>query len=92
MSFRQKAIDLAINNLAKCNKNRIKYGCRATSYRGVAFCRSNNRYYAQCINPDVGMSIKRYKNTELEAAIEYDKMATDFQGDTAVTNKMMGLL
>ena len=66
---------------------------RTSKYKGVSYVKNpNNRknpWQFALYSVDIpGGKIYGYRNNEIEAALEYNKLATQYQGDRAVLNQV----
>lgn len=60
----------------------------SSSYRGVDYHKPSNKWRARIKDPATGKTVGKYVDSEIDAALAYNEMATRLRGREAVLNKI----
>jgi hypothetical protein len=88
-SLNNQKTNLRLCNQAQNNYNSIKRKDGKIRFKGVSWW--GNKYYRCRIEVD-GKTKVSYFHIDIEAALEYDRLALQYYGEFAKTNAMLGLL
>lgn len=83
--------NLRLATSAQNSANIAKKQGTSSKYKGVSFNKNAGKWHAQIRHNGKRKHIG-YFNNEIDAAVEYDKMANKLKGEYAYTNKLSGLL